>query len=203
MTVATEIIERAVLAAGSDHLGTFGGDREGGACVQQVPDEFARFVALVLQGPPVGAYLEIGSAAGGTAYIVHHLLRPRRMVLVDDNGHGRHAERDRVLQGIERTEIIGRSQDPEIIAQVAQRAPFDLVFIDGDHSYSGCRADADNYLPMLTRGALLAFHDSAIADWGVCRVVDELKRDQRLAFVHEIRSERQRPLGIAVFRRVV
>ena len=70
-----EIIERAVVAAGSDSLGVFGGEREGGARVQQIPDEFARFVMAVLDGPPVKRYLEIGSAAGGTAYLVHHLLR--------------------------------------------------------------------------------------------------------------------------------
>jgi cephalosporin hydroxylase len=197
-----EIIERAIIAAGSDHLGVFGGDHEGGACVQQIPDEFARFVALVLQGEPVLSYLEIGSAAGGTAYLVHHLLRPAKMVLVDDDGHPRHLDRSRVLDGIERQEIIGRSQDPEIVERARRWAPYDLILVDGDHNYRACREDADNCIPMLSMGGLIAFHDSALAGWGACQVVGELFSDPRLAFVDELKSKAQDPLGLALFRRV-
>ena len=48
---------------------------------------------------------------------------------------------------------------------------FDMVFIDGDHSYEGCAADIRNYLPLLKRGGLLCGHDY---HWpGVKRAVDE------------------------------
>lgn len=35
----------------------------------------------------------------------------------------------------------------------------DLIFIDGDHSYSGVKADFETYSPLLAPGGLAAFHD--------------------------------------------
>jgi hypothetical protein len=55
--------------------------------------------------------------------------------------------------------IIGNSQDEKIVEQVRTHAPFDLVFIDGDHTIQGHTADKNNYEPM-TKG-LVVFHDIA------------------------------------------
>lgn len=35
----------------------------------------------------------------------------------------------------------------------------DLVFIDGDHRYDGCKGDMDAWLPHIKSGGILAFHD--------------------------------------------
>jgi hypothetical protein len=35
----------------------------------------------------------------------------------------------------------------------------DLLFIDGDHTYEGVKADYDLYGPLVRRGGVLAFHD--------------------------------------------
>jgi hypothetical protein len=48
----------------------------------------------------------------------------------------------------------------------------DLLFIDGDHSYDGVRADWDAYKVFLTPGSVVAFHDYGWAP-GVQRVVNE------------------------------
>lgn len=39
------------------------------------------------------------------------------------------------------------------------RAPVDMVFIDADHSYEGCMADIQSWIPNLTAGGILAVHD--------------------------------------------
>lgn len=66
--------------------------------------------------------------------------------------------------------------------------PVDLVFIDGDHSYEGCKGDIEAWLPNIKPGGILAIHDykkaTLIYDeetcphprpWpGVDRAVDEL-----------------------------
>jgi hypothetical protein len=53
----------------------------------------------------------------------------------------------------------------------------DFVFIDADHSYEGCKADIDAWLPKLKLGGLLCGHDygheDAYPDFGVTRAVDE------------------------------
>jgi len=58
-------------------------------------------------------------------------------------------------------------------------APINMVFIDGDHTYQGCRGDILAWLPRVAPGGVLALHDyrKAADDKphpGVDRAVDEL-----------------------------
>jgi len=48
----------------------------------------------------------------------------------------------------------------------------DLLFIDGDHSYSGVKADWETYKHFLRSGSIVVFHDSGWSD-GVRRVIAE------------------------------
>jgi hypothetical protein len=52
---------------------------------------------------------------------------------------------------------------------------FDLVFIDGDHSYSGCKTDIDAWWPLVKRGGWLSGHDydHPKFPFGVKQAVDE------------------------------
>ena len=51
----------------------------------------------------------------------------------------------------------------------------DLVFIDGDHSYEGCKADIEAWLPKLRSGGVLAGHDYGHKRFpGVKQAVDEM-----------------------------
>jgi predicted O-methyltransferase YrrM len=61
----------------------------------------------------------------------------------------------------------------------------DIIFIDGDHSYEGVKADWELFLPHLTEFGVVIFHDTiwdlkpdthiTRADMGVPRFVDELR----------------------------
>lgn len=42
-----------------------------------------------------------------------------------------------------------------------------LVYIDGDHTYQGARADIDSYWPKLVSGGIMAFHDAANPTYGI------------------------------------
>lgn len=51
----------------------------------------------------------------------------------------------------------------------------DLLFIDGDHSYAGCKGDQDAWLPWLKPGGIAVWHDYDNEPWGdVVKAVDEL-----------------------------
>lgn len=39
--------------------------------------------------------------------------------------------------------------------------PIDLLFIDGDHSYTGCKADIEAWIPHVKIGGVVIFHDCA------------------------------------------
>lgn len=40
--------------------------------------------------------------------------------------------------------------------------PIGMLFIDGDHSYDGCRSDYKNWAPLIVAGGALVFHDATI-----------------------------------------
>lgn len=203
MKVKTQEIEQFILDAGSDSLSVFGGVYEGGVHAQQVPDELAPCIAAILgSGEQITSYLEIGVAAGGTAYLFNHFFHPEKIVLIDDNRHWKHTLRPEILKDIERLEIIGNSRDPEIVSHI--KGPFDLIIIDGDHSYMGIKADIDNYLPMLRKGGFLVLHDTVFEgpDWGVSQMVAELKNGFTLLIIGEYRSTKYPVCGLALFRKV-
>lgn len=55
---------------------------------------------------------------------------------------------------------------------VAVAQGVDFLFIDGDHNYDGVKLDWDLYSPLLSPGAIVAFHDTGWAE-GVRQVVRE------------------------------
>jgi predicted O-methyltransferase YrrM len=51
----------------------------------------------------------------------------------------------------------GKSAD---LAGKFPNGQFDFIYIDGDHSYEGVKADIKNYLPKLKPGGVIGFHDT-------------------------------------------
>jgi predicted O-methyltransferase YrrM len=49
----------------------------------------------------------------------------------------------------------------------------DLLFIDGDHSYGGCRADILCWTDKMAEGSVMLFHDCDETSPGVVRAVNE------------------------------
>jgi hypothetical protein len=57
----------------------------------------------------------------------------------------------------------------------------DMIFIDGDHSYQGCKRDIVAYLPKVKKGGWIGGHDYAHPDQGeVKRAVDEFVKANNL-----------------------
>jgi hypothetical protein len=58
--------------------------------------------------------------------------------------------------------LLGDSHDPSMVADLEKMLdgePVDLLFIDGDHTYEGVKADYELYSPLVRPGGLVAFHD--------------------------------------------
>jgi hypothetical protein len=49
----------------------------------------------------------------------------------------------------------------------------DFVFIDGDHSYLGCKSDLKNWFPKIKKNGIIAGHDYNEPTCGVKKAVDE------------------------------
>jgi hypothetical protein len=138
----------------------------------QLQSEFRPFVEL-LKAENVRSYLEIGCLYGDTFHAVGMALPEGSALVAVDlpgtkrgiEGAGRHkdsadylraAAADLHKHGRNAHVIIGNSHDAGTINRVAWHAPFDAVFIDGDHTYEGALKDWEAYGPM---GRLVAFHD--------------------------------------------
>jgi len=66
-----------------------------------------------------------------------------------------------------------RSFSRDVVDEVRKLSPsLDVLFIDGDHSYSGVKADWDAYKSFLKPGSIVIFHDYGWAE-GVRRVIYE------------------------------
>lgn len=129
----------------------------GEVCVQkgaaQKPGELDLLAPLLPQ--PLGTVVEIGSAEGGTAWF-WHLCDAERIVCVD-----RAPNIDKNLYP-PRVETFfyadSHSNNTRALLFGAVQA-CDVLFIDGDHSFEGVRADYTDYRGLVRPGGLICFHD--------------------------------------------
>ena len=120
------------------------------------------------------SYLEIGASLGGSVIVIAQAIS-RKIVVVDL--YEDHSSRQLCAalarihaEGKAVTGIAGDSTSPTTVARVRSEGPFDLVMIDGGHSYDTVKSDWLQYGPMATKA--VAFHD--IAQPGVARLWEEI-----------------------------
>jgi len=82
------------------------------------------------------------------------------------------------------------------VAQLWKR-PIRFLWIDGDHSYKGAKADFDGFFPHVAPGGIVALHDALHAFSGPIRVfVEEMLRSDQFGaagFVNSIAWAQYRP----------
>ena len=155
--------------------------------------------------PRGGVHVEVGSWMGLSAILCANALLSKlefdsRIYCVDTwQGSEEHqsvpeVREDRLFHefltnvrasGVERFVRPLRGDSPRI-AETFADASIDSVFIDGDHSYEGCLADLEAWVPKVRPGGRIAGHD-ATPDGGVRRAVLEFFAthfpDRSVAFV--------------------
>lgn len=143
--------------------------------------------------------VEIGSARGQSACFVGMALKeigagqlyaidPHTRTDWNDNGSvdtyevmRANLERLKLLEFVQ----IVRKTSRDALADWSK--PIDLIFIDGDHSYEGVRADWEGFKPFVTPFGLVVFHDTIWnlkpdarwhrSDMGVPRFIEDLRRN--------------------------
>jgi len=105
--------------------------------IYQTPVQFANLLAFLETFDKIKSYCEIGIFRGGTFLFMKYFLQKMNP--------------DIELTAIDPTDNIHALAKPEIepylikgTSQDIKHKRFDLVFIDGDHSYGWCKADYEN-----------------------------------------------------------
>ena len=129
--------------------------------IQQIKEEWDWLIAnTVNTWEERGNILEIGAYDGGSSRYLSEFAE--NMLTIDMNDPCRFDVRD--IQAFNYYYIGGDSHHPNQTAHFNDYV-WDFVFIDGDHSYEGVKADFYNVLPHLKKGTPVAFHDIAISDF--------------------------------------
>jgi predicted O-methyltransferase YrrM len=142
--------------------------------------------------PPTFEVAEIGSFVGLTTLLLAIYGGATRIYAIDtwegspnDNAIDAAANVNETYQRLGRDEVLGTflhntkahrppiafSIMPSIEAAERLDGVFDLVFLDGDHSYEGCRDDIFAWWPKVRPGGILCGHDYGSFN-GVTRAVN-------------------------------
>lgn len=150
-----------------------GGSRLAGALQHRA--EIMAFLASLPEAPKAAA--EIGRAQGGTLALLCRAAAPEALIISLDLPGGSWAGEFPFLNkgfwrrplleamrgpGQELRLIDGDSKAPaslELFRQALGGRKLDLLFIDGDHTYDGVKADYELYSGFVKPGGVIAFHD--------------------------------------------
>ena len=116
--------------------------------------------------------VEIGTAGGGTFYVWCRIAEPGALIASIDLPHGPFGG-GYTLKDIKRFRRCKRKgqqlhflrKDSHLqttkkkLAGILEGRKIDLLFIDGDHRYSGVRRDFQLYSPLVKQNGLIVFHD--------------------------------------------
>ena len=135
------------------------------ALKSEIPPEFIRqdpweaeYLFMLAARAKVGI-LETGRFNGGSAFLMAcaNSEAPIYSIDLEPQDDRRFADLvDKLKIGSNIDLIVGDSQK----AKYDQIKAFDLLFIDGDHSYEGCTNDLENWYPDLAPGGHVILHDS-------------------------------------------
>ena len=160
-----------VRSLGTDCMAMFGDDYafEGGLRLQQRTNEIAALLLYLGERDPQGAYLEIGTASGGTTKLIQTHLNSEQVVSIDDGRHPDAPLQDANLGAI--PNLARYTGDSHVSAardfiMDSMSLPLGVAFIDGDHSYDGVLRDTTLVLSFARAGTLLIYHDT-VAVWDV------------------------------------
>lgn len=147
----------------------------GGLLIWQYPNQFSKYLCL-LREQTIHSYIEIGCRWGGTFVLTNEYLKMfnsiHKSVAVDiiDSPVVNYCISNQETQFIKIN-----SQSQEFINYMSNNY-FDLIFIDGDHTYTGVKND---YEISKNSGKIFVFHD-IINDVcpGVVQFWNELKQNE-------------------------
>jgi predicted O-methyltransferase YrrM len=171
----------------------------------QIPEEFADFIiALKRHERDVAKpkrLLEIGFAQGITNTLLNKFFNFEEIVAVDVfMGPAAGDMLAANLRFKNLTLVCGDSTAERAVRTATFLGPYDIVFIDGDHSYEGVMKDFENYGGLVAENGILVLHDIATPGTGVPQAWQEITGTGNYDTEEFICTDHQRPFGIGIAR---
>lgn len=130
--------------------------------IQQIRDEWEWLIDTAIGHRKNMNILEIGCYDGGSSLYLSNFAK--NMITIDNHNPCRFdVEKITSSSDVNYLYRGGDSHSPDQTA-LFSTYDWDFVFIDGDHSYDGVKADFYNVLPHLKKGTPVAFHDIVVSD---------------------------------------
>ena len=145
----------------------------------QVRSELQALLEMLERTPP-RTVLEIGTAFGGTLFLLTRVSSPEAILISVDlpledlrvegparYGGGNYAPRKRLYRSFARDQqrvvfLAADSHSPRTLDKIRHELAgreLDFLFLDGDHSADGVRRDFEMYAPLVRDGGIIALHD--------------------------------------------
>jgi predicted O-methyltransferase YrrM len=137
----------------------------------QVRSEFVQIAGIIQKRKPK-VLVEIGTANGGTLSAWCAMADEQAIIISIDLPGGIHGGgyaywRTMIYRQFSQPKqtlhlLRADSHQPETLVQLKKILPpdgVDFLFIDGDHTYEGVKADFETYSPLVRKGGMIALHD--------------------------------------------
>lgn len=161
----------------------------------QIRQEITALLDLLRRDPP-RRVLEIGTASGGTLFLLTRVSDAEAVLVSMDlpwgSGGGYPPWREdlysRFARPLQQVRLVqGDSHRQESLKRAREALtgdPVDFLLIDGDHSYDGALRDWEMYSPLVRPGGLIAFHDIVPGPAKLVGGVPELWSELRERYEH-------------------
>lgn len=143
------------------------------------------FLANLVYGlPPKPKVVNIG-AGGGTSGLTILAARPDSYlytvdIALESNPLGGLGNEREILEAHKLYDVGRNLQllgDSPTVGKKWDRGEVDMVFVDGNHSYEGCRDDILNWMPHIKEGGVMAVHDyEKVSAWAMKNPTLEINR---------------------------
>jgi len=131
--------------------------------VPEAGSMYYRFLRHLANAMNARACLEIGTYRGSSA--VHLAIdSDASVVTIDLNPDAQRCVDELVVRfGLDIVPITANSgfvlQDPAEAAKIRALAPFDILYIDGDHTFNSAYGDYTTFWPLVREGGVIVFDD--------------------------------------------
>ena len=177
--------------AGSQIPSYFHCNTDGNLQLQQIPDEYSKFLTYIKEYP-IKSYLELGVGNGGS-FLINSIFLQRSastMHCVDSIAYkDTHVKQtpEKIQLKVNILQEMFPEKDVKFINSTTNdffannKLTYDCIFIDADHTYEGVKTDYKNALKIINPSGIIIFHDvgNMGPGVGVGRLWEEIKHNYK------------------------